>query len=276
VSSFAPKVSSPAASTNKAETFTESDLSIGHGLTVVSGESLVMPGGTPSTADRPADNDSTTNSGLRGLVVTPNEPLGGIEATLSSNYGGEGTVAELIRMSDGAVLDSVDATGLSPGDTVTLLGPLESGTDYGVQIGDPSNDTLHGRYGSTSYPYTSDEVDITDGLRDGTNRSGNAYNFTDVTSYYTNSTSATVEWSFPADVYGWDTVLFQNSPGDGTVDIFIEENQSGSWTEIAGPVSRGDVIPADPANNVRYRIDFSRPGSDTEPTVDALYRRRKL
>jgi hypothetical protein len=78
-------------------------------------------------------------------------------------------------------------------------------------------------------------------------------------------------------VYAWDTAVFQRTLDGATVDIYVEEAQgSPGWTEIAGPIKRGDAIPADPANNIRFRIDYSRPSTSDVPRLDAVYRRFKL
>lgn len=91
------------------------------------------------------------------------------------------------------------------------------------------------------------------------------------------SGEVTVEWPYPPDVYGWDTVLFKRDLANEAVDVYVQEAQgSPGWTDVTGAASRGDAIPADPANNVRYRVVFSRADRANNPTLDAIYRRRKL
>jgi hypothetical protein len=87
----------------------------------------------------------------------------------------------------------------------------------------------------------------------------------------------TVEWPMPPDVYGWDTVLFERDvAGDGAVDVYVQEYAGGTWSDIAGPVRRGDAIPADPSNNVRYRVEITTPTASDRAILRSIYRRRKL
>jgi len=93
----------------------------------------------------------------------------------------------------------------------------------------------------------------------------------------TTSGTAYVEWPMPADVFGWDVATFTRTLDAETVDVYVEEAQgSPGWTEIAGPIARGDSLPADPANNIRFRVELSRSTTSNHPTLDSLARRWKL
>lgn len=87
--------------------------------------------------------------------------------------------------------------------------------------------------------------------------------------------SAFIEWPQPTDIYRWDAATFQTSPDGETVEVFVEESTDGgsTWTEIQGPIGRGEQIEADPGSRVRFRVELSRNDTANNPTLDAIYRR---
>jgi len=84
--------------------------------------------------------------------------------------------------------------------------------------------------------------------------------------------TAYVTWPAPPDIYAWDRALFQLVEDGGSIDVYVEANDGSGWTEVAGPITRGDTIDADPDENVRYRVEFSRPDANSNPTLEAIYR----
>lgn len=87
------------------------------------------------------------------------------------------------------------------------------------------------------------------------------------------SGSVIVEWPDPPDLKDWDRVLHEVVADGATASVYVEEN-NGQWTEIAGPTASGDSLPADPDNETRLRVDFSRPeGEHSIPHVESIYRR---
>lgn len=89
------------------------------------------------------------------------------------------------------------------------------------------------------------------------------------------SGQATIEWTYPNDVIEWDVAAFQTSPDGETVEVYIQESTDGgsTWTEIQGPIIRGQKIQAGPESRVRYRVELSRSDLSNNPTFDAAYRR---
>lgn len=84
----------------------------------------------------------------------------------------------------------------------------------------------------------------------------------------------TVEWPRPTDIYAWDKATYQAAENLETVDVYVEESTDGAtWTEVAGPIARGDDIPVSADNECRLRFDLSRTDLSNSPTVDAAYRR---
>ena len=67
------------------------------------------------------------------------------------------------------------------GDTVDLQAPLAAGTDYRVLVYAGGGSYDLGNDYDASYPYTSADVDITAGYRDGSARTSDAYGVNDIT-----------------------------------------------------------------------------------------------
>jgi hypothetical protein len=266
-----------AADVESAETFAESDVTLSHTRTVVNSESLALGDDVYlKGVDTGTDNTQDTGVGVyAGAVINPNRDLNGLRVTISGNTGTINRVS-ILRLSDNTEIEfrSVNVTS---GDTVALTATLTAGSEYAVRADGGGSDTYTMGYDTdTGSPIAGDELDVTDGWFDGSKTNYN-YNLTLIEGRGpATSGSVTVEWPYPPDVYGWDTVLYKRTLDDETVDVYVEEDQSGGWTDVAGPVARGDAIPADPSNNVRYRIEFSRADTANRPTLDAIYRRRKL
>lgn len=87
--------------------------------------------------------------------------------------------------------------------------------------------------------------------------------------------SAYVEWPQPTDIFRWDAATFNATTEGETVDVYIEESTDGgsTWTEIAGPISRGQPINAEPDSEVRLRADLQRDDSSNNPRLNSVYRR---
>jgi hypothetical protein len=265
-----------AADKDRAETFEEPDVTVSSSAARVSSGSVEIGSTGPS---RPQDNNSFDSSYGEGLTINPNTDISKIDVTISS---GVGEVSEVfITDTSENILDSVSGT-FGPGDVVRLNAPLSQGTDYWVGAWDGGDTYQEGQYNST-VATAGDDLDIVAGARrihpddgsDGYTSTGEGFNIVSVQTPALSAT-ATVEWPHPIDLYGWDTALYQKTDDGETIEIYIEENQADGWTEVAGPISRGDAIPADRANNVRYRIELSRSTTDANPTLDAIYRRYKL
>lgn len=258
----------PIASKDRAETFVESDFSVSQSGTRIKNESvelgITLRGNITS---RPNDND-TFSSGRGGVVINPNTELAGISATLSSYQG----ATQEIRILDSGytILKSRDISGTA-GDTVSIEYPLNAGTRYVVEV--VTNDERG--YMSPSFPITGTDLDIVDGSYNGGDSTA-AIGVNDLEGLTANTSgSVTIEWPEPTDIYRWDAATFTTTKDSETVDVFIEESTDGgsTWTEIAGPISRGEQIKADPGARVRFRVELSRTDTGNNPTLDAIYRR---
>jgi len=163
------------------------------------------------------------------------------------------------------------------------MAPLSAGSDYYVGYGNEGSTYTRGRDSEASYPYSSSDVDITAGCFD--ILSGNPDSDTTIGATYTvksvtavekkPSGTATIGWAKPADVYRWDAATFQAARDGETVEVYVEESTDGgsTWTEIQGPIGRGDQIEADPRSRVRFRVELARSDTSNNPTLDAIYRR---
>jgi hypothetical protein len=280
---FAPKVSNPVADKDSAETFAESK------VTVTGSDVALDPLSQGSTVTRAPDgsngfgpNDRTEQHGIKIAVKST---VSRIEAVVSDDTGtfAEARIVDL----DNNIVASVTGP-FTANDTVSITALLEPGKEYGL-VGYDNGDTwIRGRVADINLPNESADVDIVESWRGSSgNGTGAAFTFDSVTAFVPEGDSslalasadqgtARVQWPMPPDIYSWDVGVYQAARDGETVNVYVEENQSGGWTEVAGPISRGDLIPADPSNNIRYRIELSRTDTANSPTLDAIYRRYKL
>lgn len=233
-----PPRKNPIASKDRAETFTESDVSVNtsggylnNGAFVMTPEpdtvswSLSVDGGNKSEVV--GTIDTTPYDTLSGTYTYQKEDLG--TGYLNINFNGD-------RLEDNQTDNTIEY------DISDLSGTYELSIDLGDEYsnGDPASTT--GDL-STNGPATSSTIYVT--------------------------------WPQPTDIYRWDAATFQTSPDGETVEVYVEESTDGgsTWTEIQGPIERGDQIGADPGSRVRFRVELSRNDTANNPTLDAIYRR---
>lgn len=253
---------------NAAETFAESDLTLTHNDTEVSNESVQLVSSKGDTFTKTIGTTLDTDVSL-GVVINPNETLKGVRVSTGGKTYSSGDIY-LEKRSDGTVLDS------APSGThvdVDLMGDMAAGTDY--LIVDRRSSVEQIATDTHAYPSSTPELDITDGWRAG-GVDADWYIYDEIAGYRKSMTgSTTVEWPKPSDVFGWDTAKFQRTLDNEIVDVYIEESSDGgsTWTEIAGPINRGQDISADSENKCRFRVDIEAADTDNNPTLDAIYRR---
>jgi hypothetical protein len=186
----------------------------------------------------------------------------------------------VLKRSNQSVVTSSSAS-FSGGESVTVTfgTPLDADTDYVLNLLTGGSNADGREFDGTGF--TSGSVaDVIGGWLNG----GDTTNVYDVSSIEfvsaadASAATVAVEWPKPADVFAWDRLSFQAAPDGETVEVYVEESSDGgsTWTEVAGPVRRGDAIPVDPQNRVRFRIELSRADTANDPTLGAVARRYVL
>jgi hypothetical protein len=127
---------------------------------------------------RSNDNANAGVSDKHGVVVNPNFDLDGIKADISSQTANVSTA--YIEETGGTILDMTDVSGLSSGDTFELNASLLSGTDYYLLLDNGGSSYTTGYLISTSFPYTGDAFDVTDGIFDNNSLGSNFHNVNNV------------------------------------------------------------------------------------------------
>lgn len=262
-----------------AETFAESDVLTGHNKTISISESVELA--SAPTGSAVSFDPNLRNYNHCGFQIEPVEPIAGFEVTLSPDSAINSNDVLEVRTeegdgSTGSLLKSKDISGKSPGDTVQIYYDTTSDNEsrYRLLHYDPSNN-FQIAYGSGDPTKSTPEFDVISGIRSNQHHeSGDVYAFDKVEAIQpAKNGTVSIEWPYPPDVYDWDVAKFQATKDGETVDVYVEEFDGSSWVEIAGPISRGDDLPADPGRNVRYRVDLSRADTANNPTLDAIYRR---
>lgn len=90
---------------------------------------------------------------------------------------------------------------------------------------------------------------------------------------------ATLEWSMPPDVAGWDILPWEVSENGGSIDLYLIDPSDG--TRLKGPLNTDPADISDPSTfpastNVAVEVDMSRPSTAENPRVENVYRRRKI
>ena len=263
---------------DRAETFAETDVTVEHSQTKVTGGSVELFKTVGSEATRTDDDGSGSASDKEGIVVNPNTSLDGVSPTLSANISGA-TTAYLYRRSNSTLLDTADISDLSPGDSFDLLGDLSSGSDYLVLADADGNSYTEGYYGSFSTTSSTD-IELTAGWVNGTggySDTGTAYNFVSVAALTGDalSGSVTVQWPMPDDLAEWDSVYYDAAPDGGGIEVYAIDPSDGSRLSDALD-DPGDISGLSNTTNLAFEVVVSRPTESENPRLESIYRRRKI
>lgn len=263
---------------DSAETFSESDLTVSLSNMWAANGRLYLGDGT--TGDIPSDDSIVSSDTEAGVLINPNESVDVLTADMypSSQWpSGSLSSVKIYRHSDGSQIASKSA---SKGDTVRFTGlGLSAGTNYRVVCYDYNDFLDWPTCTAPGYNITSGKGDVTDGVADSTGTlDGNAYCFDSIEFGRTPYSSGTgyIEWPYPADVYAWGSAFFEAVTDNETVDVYVEEYDGSSWNEVAGPIVNADEIPANPARNVRYRVEVSRSSLSNSPELLQIHRQEVL
>lgn len=187
------------------------------------------------------------------------------------------TRIQLTERATGSVIDEMLGGPWNGWVKMSITGTLTGGNEYGA-LADGEGATYDMPGGTNTYNSTTiTGYDLVDWYENADWDSAYSRNINYVGLGET-SASVTIEWPYPSDVYSWDTATYQRTLDNEGVDVYVEESSDGgsTWTEIAGPISRGQDITADSNNECRFRVDISRSSTANEPSIDAIYQRWTL
>jgi hypothetical protein len=259
---------------DSAESFAESDVTVSTSGTVLNSGTYTLKDSVTQTATNPVGLETSRNQGLyAGLRIELKEEATLTQVLLQNNISMSITDIEIWETLDGNNVLWSKSGSFSNGDTVSVNKTLQKGIYTLAATNNNSN--WNYSYGTGQDTGNS----LIDSLGDGeVDMQGSPGVFHEMTAEVSPTTSGTVtvEWSHPQYIYDWDRATFQHVANGGSIDVYVEASSDGgsTWTEVAGPISRGDAIPAAGDDEVRLRVDFSRPSSsDTSPSLEALYRR---
>lgn len=278
MSDFSNPPGDPVRVTEEASTFTESDVNvIKNGTAKNSGSIELSFNG--SVVSRPSDDDSFSTTAGRGLVINPNTSLNGVAVTLSSNVG---SVQDVFVADTNENILAQKTGGFNSGDTVNLLTSLNSGIDYYVAVYNDGNSYTAGSRSNISYPRTSSDVDIVNGVfgahpNDGSSvsTSNNAANISTIKALNTKANSGDVLISFdsgsPADIKSYDLATFQRTLDNETLTVDVVDSNG---TVLKSDISKDtDISDIATTTDVQLRANLSRNDSANNPTLDYAARR---
>lgn len=127
-------------------------------------------GETSSTATRIEDNNNNSMSEKRGLLINPNKSIHKLEIYTSSNTL-DATTA-YVTDSNGNVIQSGP---IENGKAIINGLNLSNGTNYNVVVDADGRSYTIGYYDSPSFPYHSENVDIVNGIYQGTSTISSTY-----------------------------------------------------------------------------------------------------
>lgn len=268
---------SPIAQKDAAETFAEGDVTTSLANADIETESVRIKDPATSAAGPGSLTGGGNSVDIAGVTAVPNRRVSELTVTFSAYESGDvATEVRVTRQSDGEIL--YQETGLSVGDgeTHTAAVDLSAETSYSIEVATSGTYQQASTSGTSEedVPFTSEVIDITNGAYEGDKHTTGLFSITEIEAKANDREgSVSISWPNPPDVYRWDAASYQATQDGETVDVFVEADDGSGWTEIAGPINRGDQINADPGSEVRFRVDLSREDVANSPTLDAIYRR---
>lgn len=257
-------------------TFSESGVSLdGIGFSADSGDIAISPG---DTLDLGSTNGFTT-VGESGIIIRPQVDVEGLQATVAPDtdtFDGvivnewtdqDGNGATVVEGGDGSAGGTIDLSGgtLNAGEKYAII--AYSQQDFGTGKGAFPSDTLS----------DAGSLEFVDGYVDATTDGTEWYTFDTLnfTLADSDSTEVTIQLQDPPDVEEWDIASFRSTPDGGSVDVYMEASTDGgaTWTEVQGPIQRGEQITASADSQTRFRVELSRPGEASDPRLRSVYRR---
>lgn len=211
---------------------------------------------------RPSDDNTLNNNSDYGIRINPNEDLTQLDIRISGNASGFSTM----YVEDESGTQSIDVTSKSAGDTVSVTGSWSSGTKYAIYF---NESMTHGYYGSPSWPYNGDKVDIVIGHQNGGDYSGRAYNFDKVTGYSRSSSGSITSTQKSLGFTPSNLIIQQDAdiPADEDITYDINDNSGNTVTVTQSEV--GSEIDASSLADGDITVDVNLSSSDgnDQPTL---------
>lgn len=259
---------------DKAETFGESDVTVtapSANVDTNAGEVVLQDLTKASLSSYAPDGVLTDETGT-GLYFIPDvDWISTIDCTVQSEAVSGTLYLDNISTSTNGLYSAAAASG----DSFSISQSLTKGDTYRLRVED-SGDSCDVAFEQTDPPLTLGPVTFDGYYRGYKTQAGAHGGFSDLSfSGSPTSASVAVEWPHPPDIFSWDTATFQRTLSGETVEVFVEEStdDGSTWSEVAGPLARGDGIPVSSDDWMRFRVDLSRASTANEPQIDALYRR---
>lgn len=273
---WTPIASHPVSLTEGAAEWDEPEFTLHtDGTTAVDG-GLELGGSAAWSYDESAFTSTEMTNPWRSSTFTFGVEVGEVRMTVAPSPGGTTGNVNMMRMSDNTQVGS--ATLGSPGTVHTFTGPFQA-DQYGFvftgDIGFASglDDTFTA--GTNLRFDGSGETGGTDW--GGTSRV-NGLSRLEVDFSTEPDTATPILEPTATDVFSWDSVSRTLAPDGESVGVYIETSSDGgaTWTEVAGPVSRGADIPVASDKELRFRVDLSRADTANNPRIESLYWRFTL
>lgn len=216
----------------EAADFTESGIYVSHENTVVENGSIrLYTSFIGTTATRPADNGSVLNTSNKlGIRIVPNKDLEGVKITISNNT----TLVDRVYLYQGVnVLKIIEPINfLTKGNTVEIFYPFKSGVNYDILLGRSSSTWTAGYFSTPTFPYTSTDISITNGISNPNNPDANCYGILSVrASSPITSGNAIIHWKQkPSSIKAWDLATYQNTLNGETVNVDVLKNGTAGTT----------------------------------------------
>ena len=120
-----------------------------------------------STATRDADTSTANTDASIGLKILVNKNINGLRIRISNNHVPGATEVCLLKDDAGTTISSHDIKDLSAGDTFDIIYEFQALTTYRIEANNDAFRTVGRRTTGNSFPYTSTDVNITNGSFNG-------------------------------------------------------------------------------------------------------------
>lgn len=267
-----PPSSEAIADKDVTETFSESDVTVSGGGIITSNDRVELTSGTENYFSSFAEDFSGSGE-WAGSTFSVNGTLDATFTVTVANNTSQTSMTDfrIKNLDDGTIVSKETGLSVSPGNSYShSVTGLQEGVEYAMQ----GYSSEHTQDTDSSFGGSGALVNIGTGVVRSSTKKNRKYFFEDFTvDGAFMSTTTTVEWPKPNDVYRWDAATFQRNQDGETAQVDIQEDDGSGWTTIATNIGRGEDITAAPDSQVRLVINLDRASDTNNPTMDLLSRR---